>query len=1255
MNSSTDAPGLPGADLSAINLDIADLPIREHAEEIEALIARHQVLVLAGETGSGKTTQLPKLCLRAGRGRLGAIAHTQPRRVAARTVAQRICSEMKLELGGLVGYQVRFNERVSDNTIIKLMTDGILLAEIQRDPLLRAYDTVIVDEAHERSLNIDFILGYLQQLLPRRPDLRVIVTSATIDEERFAAYFGGAPIVRVGGRTFPVALEYRPPDATSGDLVQQVVDAVGWCLEQSPPAADARDMLVFLSGEREIRESAQQLRELFAEKLQILPLYARLGAADQDRVFRGGGGAGRRVVLATNVAETSITVPGIGFVIDTGVARISRFSARSRIQRLPIEAISKASAEQRAGRAGRVAPGVCVRLYAEADYLGRAPFTDPEIRRTNLSTVILRMAALGLGSIRDFPFPEPPDGRQIAAGIRDLQDLQLLDGQSALTPLGKKLALLPVDPALARMLSEAGREGCLREMSLIVAAMSLQDPRERPQDKREQAAQKHKPYTHPESDFVSWILLWDAFETERQRLTRRQLQRWCEKSFLSWSRMLEWRDIHRQLRIVCRQQGWHENQKPAEYPLIHRCLIAGLPMQLGLRQEDGSYLGPGNRRFTIFPGSALYRVKAKWILVGEMMETSQVFAMQAARIEPEWAEEVSKHLLQSEYLQPSYNERRGEVTARVRKMLGGLLLSEDQRVSYKSIDALTCHQVFVREALAEGKYRYPAPFLRHNREFLERLEELQQRSRRFDMGSGEDSLYQFYLQQVPTTVLDRASFENWRKTAERENPRILFLDDAWLVRAELDMRQGYPDKLEWQGVSYPLTYEFDPSGQGDGVTLQLTLDQLQGFPRHLADWLVPGMLEEKLLQLLRTLPKQYRRTLQPMADKAARFALEQKASDDSLCACLADWLHRQFGCQVGEHEFRPAALEPFFLMNFRLVDGDGKQVAVSRNLDGLRREHQQMARQALEQIEVHSEANREVTGWDFGPLPAQLDISHRGRQVRVWPGLEDRRDRVLLRHFDHPRAARQSSRTGLARLYLLQLGQARRFLEKDLFKRAELLLVGLPWPSRTELVDELLMATASDLFDTEITRIADAPSFQAQLEAKGAQLVPNALAMETILLQVAKRYQAISRRLEALPAAMAVPQAAMRRQLGDLIGAGSFAATPPEWRPHLIRFMQAMEIRLDKLAAGSLSRDLEAQAQVDLEWLRYKKLCEFADRDVETDWPELISYRWMIEELIVSLFSQPLKTSRPVSQKRLQQLVEKLEIAQKRAMVRHPK
>ncbi|HWK54907.1 MAG TPA: ATP-dependent RNA helicase HrpA, partial [Hyphomicrobiales bacterium] len=877
------------------------LPVSQRVDDIKRLIAANQVVIIAGETGSGKTTQIPKICLELGRGAKGMIGHTQPRRLAASTVASRIASELGVALGQLVGFQVRFTDTSTADTRIKLMTDGILLAETQQDRLLKRYDTLIIDEAHERSLNIDFLLGYLKRLLPKRPDLKVIITSATIDVASFSRHFNEAPVIEVSGRTYPVDLHYRPAeDLSEGlELPEQVVAAFDFIRQREREHRQAyRDVLVFLSGEKEIRETADLLRKQQYPNLDVLPLYARLSLREQQRVFESH--SGRRIVLTTNVAETSLTVPGIGYVIDSGLARISRYSVRAKIQRLPIEPISQASANQRAGRCGRLGPGTCVRLYSEADFQARPAFTDTEITRTNLASVILQMLALGLGDIEKFPFLEAPDSRAVRDGYRLLEELQAVDDQGRLLPLGRRMARLPLDPRLARILLEAAQRHCLHEALIIVSALSVQDPRERPLDKQQAADEAHRRFRHPESDFCAFLALWDFYEKQRQEVGSKQLRKFCNTNYLSYMRMREWREVHRQLLLLCQELKLTVNREPATYEEIHLALLSGFLSQVATRLEEGGYLGGRSRKYVMFPGSTLHRKPVRWIVSAELVETSQLFARMNARVEPEWIEKLAGHLLRRDYAEPHWAERQGQVMGYEKVLLYGLALVERRKVRYARVDPIAAREIFIRDGLVAQRLRTRAPFYHANAATLERVSELEERTRRRDILVDEQTLVDFYEARLPADVLDVASLERWYFRLPKTEAQKLLLRDEDLMRTALDSAEleQFPQRFSSGELDLNLQYAFEPGRVDDGVSVDVPVSALKQLKTEELDWLVPGLLREKCIALIKALPKALRKHFVPVPDVVDKLLPALDASQGSLRVALAHQLLRLTGVAV---------------------------------------------------------------------------------------------------------------------------------------------------------------------------------------------------------------------------------------------------------------------------------------------------------------------------------------------------------------------
>ncbi len=963
------------------------LPVVEQRERIAKAISEHQLVIIAGETGSGKTTQLPKICLELGRGVQGMIGHTQPRRLAARSVAQRIADELLTPLGEGVGYQVRFTDQVAALSHIKLMTDGILLAEIQRDPDLKQYDTLIIDEAHERSLNIDFLLGYLKQLLLRRAELKVIITSATIDVESFSRHFDRAPIIEVSGRTFPVQVLYRPLEELSeeGLLAAGIEAALTEVLQRD--RQQQGDALVFLSGEAEIREVARYLRKADLAHCEILPLYARLGRAEQNKIFSTNQRRGRRIILATNVAETSVTVPGIRYVIDPGYARISRYSYRTKVQRLPIEAISQASANQRKGRCGRVAEGVCVRLYSSEDFDGRETYTDPEIKRTNLASVILKMLSMDMGDIEDFPFIDPPDHRQINDGFKLLEELGATDKQRRLTTVGKILAKMPVDPRLARMIVEAKQRGSLREVLLIASALSVQDPRERPVEKQQAADEKHRRFHDKQSDFISYVTLWDYYETQRQQLSQNHLRKLCQREFISYLRMREWRDIHHQLRLICKELGYKESRQPADYESIHRALLAGLLSHIARFDEQRIYLGARNRKLRIFPGSNLFKQSPKWLVAAEITETTQLYARGCARIDPEWLLGINDSLFKRHYSEPHWQQRSGRVMAYETLSLYGLAIRERKPVHYGPVDAVLSRELFLRGALVEGNYKCKADFFQHNRRLIESLEAMEAKSRRRDILVDEEQLLAFYDQRIPAGITTARHFEKWLKDVSTAQPRLLHLEREQLIHhhaRQVDERQ-FPNQLHSGDCHFALTYRFEPGHIADGVTVTVPIALLNRLPRHRFEWLVPGLLRDKCIALVKLLPKTLRKQLVPVPDYVDKALLLMVTSDSSLLDALSQALQQCAGVTIPPQHWQPQSLDAFYRINIQLVDEDGKALAQGRELEQLLAQFKGRVVETLEQKTTQRFQKVDIRQWDFGLLPETVEFEQAGMTVVSYP------------------------------------------------------------------------------------------------------------------------------------------------------------------------------------------------------------------------------------------------------------------------------
>ena len=1200
-----------------------DLPVTAHREVIRDAIRDNQVVVVAGETGSGKTTQLPKLCLELGYGIDGRVGHTQPRRIAARSVANRLAEEVGGETGELVGYKVRFSDRVGQGSRVKVMTDGILLAEIPHDPDLLAYDVIIIDEAHERSLNIDFLLGYLKRLLPRRPDLRLVITSATIDTERFSNHFDGAPVVEVSGRGYPVEVRYRPPEEAEdgeGGTLDGVLAAVDELAAEGPG-----DILVFFPTERDIREAAEALRKHHPPQTTILPLYSRQSAAEQNRVFRTGGG--RRIVLATNVAETSLTVPGIRYVVDTGLVRMSRYSVRSRVQRLPVEPVSQASADQRAGRCGRVAPGICIRLFSQADYQGRPPFTDPEIRRTNLASVVLRMADLGLGDVAEFPFVDPPERKQINDAYRLLHELRAVDDGRRITDAGRELARLPVDPRLGRILQAARGEGALAEALVVVAGLTIQDPRERPAEAAGEADARHAPFADDASDFASLLRLWDHVEDRRRHLTRRRFEAHCKENFLSPVRVREWRELHTQLKQTVTEQGWRLNEAPAEYNGLHRALLAGLLTHVAVRDEKKEYLGTRGRKLHLFPGSGI-KGAPKWIIAAELAETSRLFARTVARIEPEWIEPLADHLVSRSYGDPHWERKSARVVAAEQTSLQGLILASNRRVDYGRIDPEEARRVFIQQALVEGDYATDAAFYAHNRDCLEAVAQLEDKARRRDLLVDEATLFDFYDRRIPEGIHTGKAFERWRKQVEADDPRHLFLDpEAALAGEAGDVTAAdYPDRLTVAGVELPLRYRFEPGHAEDGVTATVPLAALNQLPPATFEWLVPGLLEEKITALIRGLPKARRRHFVPAPDfaRAAREAVGTRG-DEPLTEALGRALLRMTGMEVAADEWAAVELPDHLRLRFEVVDADGTVVATGRDLAALQSEQGGAATAGFTGVAGDEWERDGITDWDFGELPERVELTTGGVTFAGHPGLVDQGEAVGLRLFDTAEAAEVASRAGLRRLYRLAAGQTVRYLRRQLpgleAVRKELLRV-----DRSSDAAEVITDVAVDrvfLGDEPLPR--DEATFRERLERRG-DLVPTATRLVEQLHGILGQYRDITRALEGFNSlALMESLADIREQLDFLVYPGFLGELPPERLADLPRYLRGIQRRVERLEQDPVRERAPLRA-IRPWWERWR---DHPRRD------ELTDFRWLLEEYRIALFAQEIGARGKVSEKRV--------------------
>ncbi len=1229
--------------LSAIEFP-ADLPVVGKREDLARAIGENQVVIVCGETGSGKTTQLPKICLSLGRGVLGCIGHTQPRRVAARTVATRIAVELKTELGGAVGYKVRFHDKVSPDTSIKLMTDGILLAEIHGDPLLRNYDTLIIDEAHERSLNIDFLLGYLKRLLPRRPDLKLIITSATLDADRFAKHFG-AVVVEVSGRSYPVETRYRPLQVSDEGEAQDVPQAVSAALDELAAGGLRGDVLVFLPGEREIRDTAEVLRKHNAPNMrhggiEVLPLFARLSAAEQDKVFKTG--AQRRVVLATNVAETSLTVPNIGYVIDCGLARVNRYSIRQKVEQLHIEKISRAAANQRAGRCGRVMSGICVRLYDEVDFLQRDEFTDPEIFRVSLATVILRMSALELGDIAEFPFIEPPTPRMIADGYQLLGELGAIDESRQLTRLGHELARLPLDPKIARLLLAGRQYHCLTEILIIASALSVQDPRERPLDRQEAADAAHKRFADERSDFLAYPKVWAWFEQAvAHKQSNRLMAEECRKNFLSPLRLREWRELHQQLHAQVAEMGMRGNEQPASYEHIHKALLCGLLGNIGMKSvESNEYLGARGIKFFIAPNSVLAKKGTKWVMAGELIETHRLYARCVARIEPEWLEEVGAHLIKRHYFDPHWEKKAAQVTAYERSTLHGLLLNAKKRVHYGPMNVAESREVFIRQALVGGEFDTRAPFFAHNQKLIADIEALEHKARRPDVLVDDELIFAFYDERVPKDIHNGAAFEHWRKEAERDNVKLLYLKKDDLMRHEAAgiTTDQFPPQLKIDNVSFALSYNFSPGKNDDGITLTVPLALINQVSASRCEWLIPGILAEKVVQLVKTLPQKIRRNLVPVPEFAAAFCRENPASSMPLLLVLARYIREQKQIDVPLDAFRLEQLPQHLLMNFRIVDEHGRQLGMSRNFAQL---HGELApRVAPEVVKVAAAeekgaavSEQRYISWSFGAFAETSTVKRAGQNVTLYNALVDEGDAVVLRAFDTRDAAQAAHRGGLRRLFMLLLKEQVKYMEKNLPDAQKLGMLFMPFGTQQELQQQILAMTFERCCLND-----PLPTNEAEFTARGKEaknrLLLIAQELARLVFGVLTEYQAVQKSLPQIKSNAQANQD-IRAQLEWLLHKRFIADTPYERLQYVPRYLKAVSLRIEKLRSNP-ARDAQCMAQMQplTQALQKLRQAQQGKPDARVD-----EFAWLMQELRVSLFAQELKTPVIVSVKRLEKML----------------
>ncbi|HIH0445351.1 TPA: ATP-dependent RNA helicase HrpA [Vibrio cholerae] len=1221
------------------------LPVSQKRDDIAQAIAHHQVVIVAGETGSGKTTQLPKICAELGRGKYGLIGHTQPRRLAARSVANRIAEEMETELGGFVGYKVRFTDQISDQTQIKLMTDGILLAEIQNDRFLNQYDTIIIDEAHERSLNIDFILGYLKQLLPRRPDLKVIITSATIDPERFSKHFSNAPIIEVSGRTYPVEVRYRPlagdDDSESDrDQLEGIFQAVDELCDEG-----LGDILIFMNGEREIRDTADALSKRNLRDTEIVPLYARLSAGEQNKIFQPH--AGRRIVLATNVAETSLTVPGIKYVIDPGTARISRYSYRTKVQRLPIEPISQASANQRKGRCGRTEEGICIRLYSEEDFLSRPEFTDPEILRTNLASVILQMTALGLGDIEAFPFVEAPDKRNIQDGVRLLEELgaindQIKDPKKRLTESGKQLARLPIDPRLARMVLEASKFGCLKEVMIIASALSIQDPRERPSDKQQSADDKHRRFNHEDSDFLTLVNLWHYIGQQQKALTSNQFRRQCKLDYLNYLRVREWQDVYTQLHQSTREMGFKLNDEPGSYHAVHSAILVGLLSHIGMKdQEKNEYHGARNARFNIFPASGLFKKQPKWVMSAELVETSKLWARVVAKIEPDWIEPLAKHLIKRSYSEPHWSKKNAAVMAYEKVMLYGIPIVPKRLVNYGMIDPVLSREIFIRSALVEGDWETKHAFFKQNRALLAEVEELEHKSRRRDILVDDEDLFQFYDQRVGTEVVSGRHFDAWWKTASRKTPDLLSFEKEMLFKGDAShiTDLDYPNFWHQGNLKLKLSYQFEPGENSDGVTVHIPLPILNQVEPHGFDWQIPGLRHELVVSLIKSLPKMLRKNFVPAPNYADAFLARVTPFEMPLLDAMEKELRRMTGVTVLREDWKLDQLPAHLKITYRAVDHRNRKLNESCDLHELKESLKEKVQETLSQVADDDIEQRDLHTWSFGELPKVYQQKRGGFEVRAYPALVDKKDSVEIKLFETEQEQLSAMRAGQRRLILLNVPSPIKYLHANLPNKSKLGLYFNPYGKVLDLIDDCIACGVDKLIEERGGMVWEPQAFEVLKEHVRAELgdtvVEIAKQVETILTTAYN----INKRLKGkVDFTMAFALSDVKAQIEGLIFSGF--ATECGWKrlPDILRYMRAIERRMEKLPVDP-NKDRLHMLKIESVANKYKELLNKIPKGMAI--PDNVrEIRWMLEELRVSYFAQQLGTPYPVSDKRIINAIE---------------
>lgn len=1219
------------------------LPVSQKKDDIAEAIKHNQVVIVAGETGSGKTTQLPKICLELGRGVKGMIGHTQPRRLAARSVASRIAEELECEMGSYVGYKVRFNDQVSDRSQIKLMTDGILLAEIQHDRYLNQYDTIIIDEAHERSLNIDFILGYLRELLPKRPDLKVIITSATIDPERFSKHFNNAPIIEVSGRTYPVDVRYRPivedSDDTDRDQLEAIFDAVDELCDEGQG-----DILIFMNGEREIRDTADALEKRKLRDTEIVPLFARLSAGEQNRVFQPH--TGRRIVLSTNVAETSLTVPGIKYVIDPGTARISRYSYRTKVQRLPIEPISQASANQRKGRCGRVQEGICIRLYSEEDFLSRPEFTDPEILRTNLASVILQMTAIGLGDIQAFPFVEAPDNRNIQDGVRLLEELGAInanakDPRKRLTSVGRQLARLPIDPRLARMVLEAPKNNALREVMIIASALSIQDPRERPMEKQQASDEKHRRFYDKESDFMTFVNLWDYVQEQQKALSGNQFRKQCKKDYLNYLRIREWQDIHFQVRQVVRELELRINDTEAGYDAVHMSLLSGLLSHIGMKdQEKNEYQGARNARFNIFPGSGIFKKQPKWVMVAELVETSRLWGRIAAKIQPEWVEPLAQHLLKRSYSEPHWEKKSAAVHAFEKVTLYGIPVVAKRKVNYGRIDPTISREIFIRSALVEGDWDTKHKFFQQNRKLLREVEELEHKSRRRDILIDDEQLFEFYDQRIDLSVVSGRHFDTWWKKASKENPELLNFEREMLFRNDAShvTDLDYPNFWHQGNLKLKLSYQFEPGEDNDGVTVHVPLAILNQVEPDGFDWQIPGLRHELVVALIKSLPKTLRRNFVPAPNYADAFLSRTKVMEAPLLDSMEKELKRITGVTILREDWNLDQIPDHLKITFRAVDHRNRKLRENKDLYELKDGLKEKVQQTLSQVADDDIEQEGLKTWSFGTLPERYQQKRGGFEVRAYPAIVDNNDSVGIKLFETEEEQHRAMQQGQRRLILLNIPSPIKYLHDNLPNKSKLGLYFNPYGRVLDLIDDCIACGIDKLIEQKGGIVWQPETFEALKDYVRAELGDTVVEIAKQVEEILTTAFNINKRLKGrVDLTMAFALSDIKAQLEGLIFKGF--ATECGWKrlPDILRYMRAIERRLEKLPIDP-NKDRVHILKVESMVNEYKELLNKIPKGQPI--PENVKeIRWMIEELRVSYFAQQLGTPYPISDKRIRNAI----------------